>query len=90
MAVTGRIPRFCRTERLGHRRRAVRSVATRHVDIFVTKECAARALDLAHELFTTLERRGHSVTLAPSERRYVRVTLDHLSFFAPLVRAALR
>jgi hypothetical protein len=47
------------------------------VDIFVTKECAARALDLAHELFTTLERRGHRVTLAPSEARYDRVMLDH-------------
>jgi hypothetical protein len=66
----GRASRYGHEQQLRPRKRNI-------VDIYVTKECVQRTLDLANEFFTTLERRGHRVVLAPGYVRYERVMLDH-------------
>lgn len=45
-------------------------------DLFVSKDALQPALDLANELYLTLEDRGHDVVLAPRGVPYCRVELD--------------
>ncbi len=46
------------------------------VDVYVSKEALERALEMANTLFLALERRGHSVTMAPTGSRYPRADLS--------------
>ena len=46
-------------------------------DLFVTKAALPRALDLATELYQSLEAHGHRVALAPRDIAYVRPDVDY-------------
>lgn len=45
-------------------------------DVVVSEDCLVRALDLASEIYTTLEKKGHRVLFAPPDQKMRRVNVE--------------